>query len=110
MTIDTSRIFPERVKEMLCPGRVYDGGRREIGLTYEQIEQVMSSIKSDKPTSFGFVRTLVNEVWGFSNGKNSVDDVVKKIGFEYDLEIEGKAIMPMIEALERNGVLKLRRK
>lgn len=108
MTINANQVFPVKVRGMLCPGRVYDGGRREIGLTYEELNQIVRSIKSERPLGVGILRTIVNEIYGFSDGKHSLDEIAKRLGFEFGYEVEGEALIPLIEALRKSGVLKLK--
>jgi hypothetical protein len=109
MTADPAKLYPTKNERVICPGRVYDGGLTEIGLTYEQLMEIVNSIRSERPASFGHIRILVHEAYGFSDGRNNVENIAKKIGFEFGFEIEGRALMPLMDALHQKNVLVLRR-
>jgi hypothetical protein len=96
------------VKGVLAPGRIWDGGSREIGLSYDELNRFVGSIKAARPVSMGQTRVLAHEVYGFSDGTNSVDDIAKKVGYEYDLEIDPKSLMVFIVALSDIGMLRLK--
>jgi hypothetical protein len=108
LTPSPARIYPEKVKGKLAPGRIWDGGRREVGLSYDELSRFVDSIKAEKPVSMGQTRVIAHEVYGFSNGKNSVDDIARKVGYEYDLEIDPRSLMPFVRALSDIGMLQLK--
>ena len=63
---DTSRIFPKKIEGANPPSRVYDGAKRDMGLSYEELNVIINL--NNPPLRFGQMRPLVDEIYNFSDG------------------------------------------
>ena len=70
-----------------------------MGLSYEELNVIINL--NNPPLRFGQMRPLVDEIYNFSNGANSVDDIARKLGFEFGLKIDSIFVLKFIEQLEK---------
>ena len=104
---DTSRIFPKKIEGANPPSRVYDGAKRDMGLSYEELNVIINL--NNPPLRFGQMRPLVHEIYNFSDGSNSVDDIARKLGFEFGLKIDSIFVLKFIEQLEKLQIVNCNR-
>ena len=100
---DMSKIFPKKIEGANPPSRVYDGAKRDMGLSYEELIEIINL--NDPPLRFGQMRPLVDEIYNFSDGINSVDDIARKIGFEFGLKIDSIFVLKFVDQLEKLQII-----
>ena len=88
---------------MTPPTRVYDGDYRDMDLTYEQLNEIIHLNKN--VIKFNQLRSLVHEIYNFSNGQNNINEIAKKIGFEFDLKIDPIFVYEFIKKMEEKKVV-----
>ena len=105
MEKNTSTVFPKKNQKANPPSRVYDGDHRDMDLTYEQLNEIIKLNKD--PVKFNQLRPLVHEIFNFSNGDNNIDDIAKKIGFEFGLKINPIFVYQFVKKMEEIKLVKL---
>jgi hypothetical protein len=97
--------------DSIIPKRAIEGraGRWE-GLSYQDLLSIGRELEAaDKNSGFGALRVIADEAWNFVDGKRSVADIARAVGFEFDLDIPAHTIYRLLEGLERSGGLKFER-
>ena len=105
MNKKTAGLYPKKNTDKTFPSRVYDGDKRDINLTYEELHNIINLNKTT--IKFNQLRPLVHEIYNFSNGKNNINDIAKKIGFEFGLKIDPIFVLKFIEKMDELNIVKI---
>ncbi len=97
-----SRIIPRRAIE--------NRAGRWAGLSYQDLLSIAGELEArDKNAGFQALRVIADETWNFIDGRRSVADIARAVGFEFDLDLPAHAIYRLLEGIERSGGLTFQR-
>jgi hypothetical protein len=97
--------------DRIVPKRAIEGrAGRWAGLSYQDLLSIAGELEAqDKNAGFQSLRVIADESWNFVDGKRSVADIARAVGFEFDLDLNPHAVYRLLEGLERAGGLKFER-
>jgi hypothetical protein len=97
---------PVQVEKIYPPGHYYP----ILDLSYEEWQTIIKQITEAGARSIiRSLRPIVHEIYLYSNGKNTISDIAELLELTYDVKINPEHIIPIIEAIERFGSLKLQK-
>ena len=61
----------------------------------------------DPKMLYDSLRIIADEVWNFTNGSRTVNEIAWEIGAEFDFDLEPRHILNLLQGLEREGYVRL---
>lgn len=97
---------PIQVEKIYPPGHYYP----ILDLSYEEWQTIIKKIRDTGARAITrSLRPIVHEIYLYSNGKNTISDIAELLELIYNVKINPEHIVPIIEAIERFGSLKLQK-
>jgi hypothetical protein len=97
---------PIQVEKIYPPGHYYP----ILDLSYEKWQSIIKKIRdTGGRTITRSLRPIVHDIYLYSNGKNTISDLAELLELTYNVKINPEHIVPIIEAIERFGSLKLKK-
>ncbi len=100
---DFSAIFPQKISGAEPPSRIYDGECRDMNLSYEEIVDIIRT--SNGEVSFSKLRPVVHEIFNFSDGSNSIQQIAQMIGYEYDIDLNPEFVHRFVSQMVKLNMI-----
>jgi len=95
---------PSKVEKLFPSGHFYP----ILDVSYEEWMEIIDKMRDVDGSSRPQLRPFIHEIYLYSNGENTVADIARMIGFEYGVSIRPEHFLPILEALEKFGAIKLK--
>jgi hypothetical protein len=91
---------PKKIEKMFPPGHYYPN----LDIKYEKWLEIGELMKKDDESfRLGRLRSIIQEIYNYSNGVLSFSEIIEKIGFEYNLRLDQSNFDEIIKALIKFG-------
>ena len=87
-----------------------DRAPRWAGLQYSDLLEIAEILRAeDDNAGFNCLRVVADEVWAFTDGTRTVEDIAVAVGSEFDLQVAPAAVMRLLRGLEAAGYVEVPR-
>jgi hypothetical protein len=91
---------PKKIEKVFPPGHYYPN----LAIKYEDwVEIGLEMKKTDNSFQQGKIRSIIHEIYNYSDGKRTLSEIIEKIGFEYGLKLDPSSFNSIIKALIKFG-------
>ena len=99
--------MPKKIEKVLPPGHFYPN----LDIGYEKWLEIERRMKeNDNSFQLGKLRSIIQEIYIYSDGTRSLSDIIEKIGVEYNLNLEPDNFNEIMKALIKFGSIEKERK
>ena len=104
----------------VAPSKAFDGGKvipsRTVrrngpglaGTSYSALLRMSEEMNArDRRVRYDSLRIIGDEVWNFTDGERSINEISDAIRAEFDFDLHPRHILELFEGLEREGYVKL---
>ncbi|MBM3926752.1 MAG: hypothetical protein FJ320_12410 [SAR202 cluster bacterium] len=93
-------VVPKRTSERNPPGLA--------GTEYWDLYKMSEEMHARDPKMhYDSLRIIADEIWNFSDGQRTVNDIAESIAAEFDFDLEPRHVLKLIQGLEKRGYIKL---
>lgn len=91
---------PKKIEKVFPPGHYYPN----LAIKYEEwVEMGLEMKEIDDSFQQGKIRSIIHEIYNYSDGRHTISEIIEKIGFEYGLKLEPSNFNSIIKALIKFG-------
>ena len=91
---------PKKIEKVFPPGHYYPN----LAIKYEEWTDIELEMKEiDNSFQQGKIRSIIHEIYNYSDGERTLSEIIEKIGYEYGLKLDPSSFNPIIEALTKFG-------
>ena len=95
---------PQKTIPKIIEGITPPISRPDFNLRWEMCKKMR---KVDANVNFYSIRPISHEFVNFIDGKRSVEEIASAVGYEYNIKIEGRHVLLLLNDLEKRGLIKL---